>query len=119
MKKIILILFGSFAIAILFWIIWRNLPIAINRASDINFGNKIIQKIENYQKTNKLPESNDWNILKNFGFKENSISFEPEYSKLNDDTFELIFLEGFDGPYLMWNSKERKWKKDQPTAIDN
>jgi hypothetical protein len=100
-------------------VIWLNLPLAINRYSDINFGNEIILKIETYQKTNGLPENDDWKTLVKFGFRENLLGLEPEYNKIGNDTFEIIFLEGFDGPYLMWNSKERKWKKAQPTFPEN
>ncbi|HEY4628368.1 MAG TPA: hypothetical protein VIH02_03720 [Flavobacterium sp.] len=115
----VLNIFLSLLIPILLLIIWWNLPVSINRYSDINFGNEIIYKIEAYKKANGLPENNDWKTLKKFDFRENMVGFEPEYSKLDNETFEIIFLEGFDGPYLMWNSKERKWKKGEPTLIES
>jgi hypothetical protein len=117
-KKSILIISLSITIPIALLVIWWNLPLSINRYSDINFGNEIILKIESYQKANGLPENDDWKTLMKFGFNENLLGLEPEYSKLDNNTFEIIFLEGFDGPYLMWNSKERKWKKDQPTFTE-
>ena len=91
----------------------------ISRSSDIKLGNDIIKNIENYQKTNGLPDNTDWETLRNFGFRENLDFFEPVYNRINKDTFELIFAEGFDGPYLLWNSKERIWKKGFQTSPQN
>ena len=105
-------------LTIIFYVTWLNLPVAINRYSDIKFANKIIDQIDKYKITNSLPESDDWETLKKFGFEDHLDFFVPEYQKLNDETYELIFVEGFDGPYLLWNSKDRKWKIDQPTFPD-
>ncbi len=105
-------------LTIIFYVTWLNLPIAINRYSDIKFANKIIDQIDKYKITNSLPESDDWETLKKFGFEDHLDFFVPEYQKLNDETYELIFVEGFNGPYLLWNSKDRKWKIDQPAFPD-
>ncbi len=43
----------------------------------------------------------------------------PSYETNGNDEFEIIFLEGFDGTYLMWNSKEKKWKISFPTTFVN
>jgi len=91
--------------------------VTINRHNDIEFANKIISKIDIYQTTNELPESNNWEILKLFGFKDNKDFLSPEYTKIDANTYELVFVEGFDGPYLMWNSEERKWKIGNPTIV--
>jgi len=104
---------------IILYLIWIKLPFTINRHSDIKLGNKIIDQIEFYRETNGLPESNDWETLKKFGFIDHLDFFEPEYQKLNDNDYQLIFVEGFDGPYLMWTSKDKKWKIDQPLFPDN
>jgi len=104
---------------IILYLIWLKLPFTINRHSDIKLGNKIIDQIEAYRKTNGLPESNDWETLKKFGFIDHPDFLEPEYQKLNDNEFQLLFIEGFDGPYLMWTSIEKKWKIDQPQIPDN
>ena len=109
---------GIIAIIILY-LIWIKLPFTINRHSDIKLGNKIIEQIETFKKSNGLPESNDWLALKKFGFIDHLDFLEPEYQKLNDNEYQLIFIEGFDGPYLMWTSKDKKWKIDQPLIPDN
>ncbi|WP_291274397.1 hypothetical protein [Flavobacterium sp.] len=97
------------------YIVWWNLPLTINRSSDIKLGEKIIENIEKYQRENDLPNDNDWKILKRFGFRDKIDFLQPEYRKLDEKNFELVYVEGFDGPYLMWNSRERKWKEDYPT----
>ncbi len=104
---------GIIALIILY-LIWIKLPYTINRYSDIKLGNKIIDHIETYKKTNVLPESNDWKTLKNFGFKYHRDFLEPEYQKLNDNNYQLTYIQGFDGPYLLWNSKDKKWKIGNP-----
>jgi hypothetical protein len=115
MKKIALGILVVFILPIGVYILWWNLPITINRSSDIKLGEQIIEKIEAYQKHKGLPDSNDWETLRKFGFRDKIEFLEPVYRKLNEDNFELIYVEGFDGPYLMWTSKERKWKKGYPT----
>ncbi len=110
--------FGIIVLVILY-LIWIKLPFTINRHSDISLGSKIISQIESYRKTNGLPESNDWNTLKKFGFIDHLNFLEPEYQKLNENDYQLIFIEGFDGPYLMWTSLDKKWKIDQPLFPDS
>ena len=119
MNRNIKIFFLVIIALIILSIIWLKLPISINRHSDIKLGNKIIEQIETYRKVNGLPDSNDWETLKNFGFIDHIDFLEPEYQKLNDNHYQLIYIIGFDGPYLMWTSKEKKWKVDQPLFPDS
>jgi len=115
MKKIALTILTFFILIVSSYFIWWNLPLSINRNSDIKLGEHLIQNIESYQKQNGLPDNNDWETLKKIGFRDRIDFLQPEYSKLNETEFELIYMEGFDGPYLMWNSKEKKWKEGYPT----
>ena len=115
MKKIFYSILPFFVLIIGAYFIWWNLPLIINRSSDINLGEQIIENIESYQKQNGLPDNNDWETLRKFGFRDKIDFLQPEYRKLSEDNFELIYVEGFDGPYLMWTSTERKWKKGYPT----
>ena len=115
MKKIALGILTVFILTIGVYILWWNLPLSINRSSDIKLGEQIIEKIEVYQKQKGLPDNNDWETLRKFGFRDEIDFLQPEYRKLNEDNFELIYVEGFDGPYLMWTSTERKWKEGYPT----
>ncbi len=90
-------------------IFWLNLPFSIKRSSDIKLGEAIIRNIESYQSKNGLPDNTDWNTLKKLGFKDENEFSRPPFRKLDKKSFELIYVEGFDGPYLMWNLKERIW----------
>jgi len=117
-KKTIKIIGLLFGLTVILYVTWLNLPVTINRYSDIKYADKIIDQIEEYKKSKGLPESDDWETLKKFGFKDHVDFLVPEYQKINNDNYELRFIEGFDGPYLLWNSKDRKWKKAQPTFPD-
>lgn len=117
MKKLIVIVLASITFLMTAYFSWWQLSITINRRSDIKLGQEIIRNIERYQKTNALPGNNDWETLKKFGFRDKIEFLQPEYNRIDTGTYELIFLEGLDGPYLMWNSKERIWKKGYPTFL--
>ncbi len=74
-----------------------------------------MKNIKEYEKLNNtLPESNNWKTLTKFGFINETLGTKPAYEKINDNEFELIYLYGFDGPYLLYNSKSEKWKVDFP-----
>lgn len=110
MKKTILGILIFFVLIIMGFFIWCNLPLSINRRSDIKLGDQIIENIERYQNQYGLPENTDWKTLRKLGFRDKIDFLQPAYRKLNENEFGLIYLESFDGPYLMWTSKERKWK---------
>lgn len=115
MKRIIIGILTIIVVTIGGYIFWWNLPLTINRRTDIKLGEEIIKNIETYKKQNGLPDNNDWEALRKFGFRDKIDFLQPEYNKLDDSNFELIFIEGFDGPYLMWTSIDRQWKKGYPT----
>src|SRR5687768_6744379 len=109
-----------FLLTILIFVVWMKLPPSINRYNDIKFGEELIEKIENYRKLNgQLPETGDWQAMRKLGFKDKGDFFVPEYQKLNDDNYALVYVEGFDGPYLLWNSSEKIWQVDMPTYPDD
>lgn len=115
MKKIVLGILTFIILTIGVYTLWWNLPLTINRSGDIKLGKKIISNIEIYQKENGLPDNNDWETLRKFGFRDKIDFLQPEYRKLDESNFELVFIEGFDGPYLIWTSIDRQWKKGYPT----
>ncbi len=109
--KIAILMLGIFLLlTISVYTIGWKLPISVSRYSDIKFGNEMIRKVKEYRKQHGLPETNDWQLLRKLGFKQRGDLLIPDYQKLNDTTFELVYLEGFDGPYLIWNSAEKHWK---------
>ena len=115
MKKIVLGILTIIILTIGGYILWWNLPLTINRKTDIKLGEQIIKNIETYKSQNGLPDNNNWETLRKLGFRDKIDFLQPEYRNLDDSNFELIFIEGFDGPYLMWTSKERIWKEGNPT----
>ncbi|WP_428225183.1 hypothetical protein [Flavobacterium sp.] len=117
-KKLILTFLSIGLIILLIivgFIIWWKLPVSINRHNDIKFGNKIINSIEHYREKNRLPETNEWNKLIELGFKQRGDLLIPDYQKLNDTAYQLVYLESFDGPYLNWNSFDKEWKNSMLT----
>lgn len=120
LKKIIFYLLVLIALIVIGVFIYQNLPIEITRKSDIEQGNKIIQKIEQYQSIhNKLPQENDWKTLENLGFQMNETGTKPNYTLDYNGNYEITFLDGFDDPYLIWNSIDKKWKIDFATTFNS
>lgn len=117
MKKTLIISISAIIIIILSFVVYWNLPTEIARKSDIKHGNQLIATIENYKNTNnKLPYTNDWQTLEKLGFNKNE-SANPVYSSDENGNYELVYFDGFDGPYLLWKSKEKKWTIDFPEIV--
>lgn len=115
MKKTIIIIVSILLVIVISFTVYWNLPIDITRKSDIQFGNQLVKNIETYKTINKkLPENQDWKTLEKLGFKRENSTIKPDYSTDNQSSYELIYLDEFEGPYLMWNSQERKWTIDYP-----
>lgn len=114
MKKTLIISISVIALLILSITIYWNLPIEITRKSDIKSGNQIIENIENYRKNSyKLPEVNDWQTLEKLGLQKDNPE-KPVYNKDETGNYELVYDDGLGGPYLLWNSTEKKSTIDQP-----
>ncbi|MFD0975394.1 hypothetical protein [Salinimicrobium gaetbulicola] len=106
-------------VLIIIGLIYFNLPFEVTRKTDIEFGNKLVERIEAFKKEKgQLPTPNDWMALEELGFKTEMLGTDPTYEKINENEFELIYLEGFDGPYLLYNSRQKHWKIDFPTIPD-
>ena len=85
--------------------------------TEIERGKVLVAKIDQYIETNgEIPNSCDWSVLESIGFNSDEMDTAyPEIRTVNDSTYELIFVLGFDPPYLMWNSNEKIWKEGFPT----
>lgn len=100
------------------FVVYRNLPIEVTRQSEIQLGNKLIENIHSYKiENNKLPDNDDVQTLEHLGFEIAEAGTKPSYICNQNGEYEIVFLKGFDGPYLMWNSKEQEWKVDAPTIF--
>ncbi|SHL76334.1 hypothetical protein [Chryseobacterium polytrichastri] len=108
MKKTILIITSILLVIVIAFTMYWNLPIEITRKSDIQFGNQLIKNIETYQTINKkFPENQDWKTLEKLGFQKEGLETKPYYSTNHQDSYELIYKDEFEGPYLLWNSQEK------------
>lgn len=110
-------LIGGFLLLLIvsFYFLWWHLPASVNRYGDIKKGNQLIERTESFAAENGLPETNDWATLQQLGYQLKGETLVPDYQKIDDTSFELMYLEGFDGPYLMWHSEERRWKMGYST----
>jgi hypothetical protein len=119
-EKIFYILISVLILSIISFVIYWNLPFEVTRKADIDLGNTLIENINSYKsKYNEIPATDDWKTLEKLGFKIEMLGTKPNYENNQNNEYELVFLEGFDGPYLMWNSKEKKWKIGFPTIFTN
>lgn len=115
MKKLIIAIGTAILLMVIIFTVYWNLPIEVTRKSDIKFGNELIQKIESYHQLHKkLPENNDWKTLEQLGFKKENLGAKPDYKTDSTGAYELTYLDDFGGPYLIWNSNEKKWSIDLP-----
>ena len=105
------------SIALAAGLLWWSLPLSIKRAAEVARGRALSQRITQYQQQHAaLPASDDWVALKQIGFTEDEVErASPQYAKLDEAAYELVFVSGFDGPYLVWNSRQGQWKEDSPT----
>jgi ABC-type transport system involved in cytochrome bd biosynthesis fused ATPase/permease subunit len=105
------------SIALAAGLVWWSLPLSAKRAAEVARGRALSQRIAQYQQQHAaLPASDDWAALRQIGFTEEEMErANPQYTKLDEAAYELVFVAGFDGPYLMWNSRQGQWKEATPT----
>ena len=108
-------------VAITAAVAWWLLPLSVIYYAEVSRGNILRQQLDDYFKQHHvLPDDDAWLQLQQIGFTSQEIEKAyPEYHKLDDDAYELLFVQGLDGPYLTWNSWERKWKKGFATLPAN
>ncbi len=101
------------SVALAAGVAWWLLPISTTNYAEVSRGNVLRQRLGSYfSQHHALHDDDAWQQLIQVGFTSQELEKAyPEYHKLDDDAYELLFVEGVDGPYLTWNSWERKWKK--------
>lgn len=105
--KEMLIGFGVIALLV---IGYMNLPTESRRKKDIDLGNTLIANVEQFQKQHqKLPENNDEAILIQLGFRKNKQGWQPNYQKIAPNHFQIVYADGYEPPFLAWDSQEREW----------
>lgn len=119
MKKAFIISISAVILLIISVTVYWNLPIEITRKSAIKSGDVLVNKIETYQNTNhELPANDDWEILEKMGFSRNE-SLQPKYISDDKGHYEIVYFDDFGGPFLLWNSQEKKWTVDFPSILNN
>ncbi|TNE82519.1 MAG: hypothetical protein EP332_00020 [Bacteroidetes bacterium] len=115
-KRLIPIIILAIAVVLFIY----NRPLDLVNHKEISRGYELIKGIEAYQqKKGKLPENGDWAAFQEIGFTIIELEHAyPEFRKLSDTSYELSYTEGFDPPYLIWNSTEREWKEGFPSLAD-
>lgn len=90
---------------------YLNLPLEWRRHKDIEFAQTLIQNIEAYrQKNQQLPKTNDTSLLKQLGFRHHQdIGWQPNYRYLDTEHYQIIYRDGYEAPYLSWDSRHQKW----------
>ena len=72
---------------------------------------QIVEAIENYRQTHgRLPDSSDHEVMKGLGF-ELLVGWHPDYQIIGKEIYRITILEGFDGPYWIYDSSSKRWRK--------
>jgi hypothetical protein len=90
-----------------FWIYWES-------TAERRNANRIISAIEAYRESHgRLPDSSDQETMKHLGF-ELRVGWHPDYQVGEKGLYRLTILDGFDGPYWVYESFSQRWRKDFP-----
>lgn len=107
------LIIGIISLLLLFAI--RKVGIYWEEQHKIDLGNKYISNIMHYWNENKkLPDEQERELHKKLnpdpkGEYLEAWSVWPAYKKTNSSGFTLTFVEGFDGPYLTYDSTTKIW----------
>ncbi len=75
---------------------------------------QIIAAVENYRETHgRLPDPRDHKVMKDLGFKLRA-GWHPDYEVGENGRYRITILEGFDGPYWIYDSFSDVWHRDFP-----
>ena len=107
MKRRVLLLLCLVAVIAAGWI-YRD-STAERRNAD-----RIIAAIEKYRETHgKLPDPHDHEEMKRLGF-ELRAGWHPDFQVDQKGLYRITILEGFDGPYWIYDSFSQMWRRDVP-----
>ena len=110
-KNLTIILIALVAIPV----IYLNLPFTFKHREDIKYGSRLVENLDKFYKDNqRLPDNTEHHIFDSLGFQLDNTGHLPDYEKLNDSTYQIIFIKGFDPPYLYYKSDEKVWKYGFP-----
>jgi len=112
MNNFLKYIFYSFAILFIIRFIWIKMPLEIKYYVQIKQGNEFVKNINEFKRKNgKLPNENNWMLLSKLNPIKPYETFYPEYRIIDAQNFCLTFIEGFDPPYLQYNTRSKTWEK--------
>lgn len=89
---------------------WKLLPFRVRYYKEISIGDDFANNIKKYySKNNELPKKDSAELLMILNPKTGYDVLWPQYLPYDSANFYLIYMEGFDGPYLRYDSKEGTW----------
>lgn len=72
-------------------------------------GERVVEAVEAYRvEHGALPDVEDQEVMLGLGF-ELTEGWYPDFQVLEGGEYRLVFLKGFDGPYLIYDSRKRVW----------
>jgi hypothetical protein len=81
------------------------------RTADRRNASKIIASVEEYRATyGQLPDPDDQKIMEELGF-EMRMEWFPDYQMGENGNFRITILQGFDGPYWIYDSSTKSWRE--------
>lgn len=87
------------------------LPWKLEYRAEMSAGNVLIAKIENFRKEHgRLPDAEKPQEIVPLGF-ELRTGYHPDY-KVAGDYYEITYVFGFDGPYIVYSSRTKQWRCD-------
>ena len=106
---------AGIAAIILIALAYTHMPLEWRRHKDIELGERINANIERYrQEHGRLPDQNDTAGLKALGFLHTKAQgWQPGYRPDGAGGYRLIYDDGYDPPYLLWDSQEQQWHLEQ------
>ena len=105
---------AGIAAIILIALAYTHMPLEWRRHKDIELGKTISANIENYRRQHgRLPAAGNEAELKALGFLHTKAQgWQPGYRPNGAGGYRLIYDEGYDPPYLLWDSQEQQWRLD-------
>ena len=116
MKRIFIWIGIFLCLILLIYVTSTSSPIRFPFKENVKRGNELIQGIENYiDKYDQIPPEDNWEALKEAGFTtEELATSHPQFLNLGNSSYQLVFIRGFDPPYLFWDSNDKTWKYGFP-----
>ncbi len=80
---------------------------------DMRTGDRIISSVEAFrQEHNRLPNPHNPDEMVQLGFEDVLVDYRPEYEPVGRNAYQITYIEGLDGPSIVYSSITRQWSCD-------